>query len=160
MSTDLVHNPDVGDGTPDQVLAGVEQTVRELVGVANALGQVIEEILARLEEVEGGSAAAGADVDLDEWVGWIRRSYRLHALIPPAWADIAGVRQEVEALHAAWCAAYNQDGTPITGTAATAWHDALDRALQRMRTHSTRDEERTGVESPPWADEESAAGSL
>ncbi|MGJ9414405.1 hypothetical protein ACHAAC_17025 [Aeromicrobium sp. CF4.19] len=155
MSEDLVRPLEVGDGTPEDLLAGVARTTEDLVGAANALGRVLEEVLQRLENVESDTDPA-QDVDLEEWVGWLRRAYHLSAPIPADWRDVAGVQQELQALHAAWCAAYKKDGTPIAGTAAVAWHDSLDRALERMRRHTARDEDKSGVERPPWAGSSSA----
>ena len=150
MAEELVRPLEAGDGTGEQLLAGVSRSTEELIGAVNALGNVLEEILDRVEAVEGELEESAA-IDLGEWVTWLRRSYRLTSQIPADWAQTAGTRQELHALHAAWFAAYKKDGTPRQTSAATAWHDSLDRALDRMTRHNSRDEDKTGVEPPPWA---------
>jgi hypothetical protein len=68
---------------------------------------------------------------LTEWVDWLLDRYGLDDTIPDCWYQHGAMTDELDALHAAWIAAYLDDhARPID---AAFWHDLLDRALTRLR---------------------------
>jgi hypothetical protein len=76
--------------------------------------------------------AAGHAWDaLAEWVDWLLDRYGLDDTIPSCWYRHGAMTDELDALRAAWIAAYLDDhARPID---AAFWHDLLDRALTRLR---------------------------
>jgi hypothetical protein len=68
---------------------------------------------------------------LTEWVDWLLDRYGLEDTIPVCWYRHGAMTDELDALRAAWVAAYlDPHAKPID---ASFWHDLLDRALTRLR---------------------------
>lgn len=75
--------------------------------------------------------AARAWDTLTEWVDWLLDRYALDDTIPACWYQHGPMTDELDALRAAWNAAYLDPGArPLD---AAYWHDLLDRTLSRLR---------------------------
>ncbi len=128
-----------------------------MIGALDALERIIPTVNALIDALQDMRDDAGdpeadkpATIAPAEWVAWLRVAYKIESSIIPGWQSIPGAAQELYALHAAWCAAYKPNGTPRTGHAAAAWHDALDRALPRIRNFNAGVDKRGGAaEIPP-----------
>jgi hypothetical protein len=76
--------------------------------------------------------AGGAWDTLTGWVDWLIDRYVLEDTIPACWYRHGAMTDELDALRAAWTAAYlDPNPRPID---AAFWHDLLDRTLTRLRT--------------------------
>lgn len=70
-------------------------------------------------------------LDLNAWVHWLRHSYGLPAaVVPPAWHRHNALVLELSALHIAWLAYYDPDGSP---TGPLLWHEQFANARHRLR---------------------------
>lgn len=73
----------------------------------------------------------------DEWdrligfVDWLVGRYGVAETVPPCWYRHPAIVEELSALHAAWLGAYLDPHAPAD--AGVAWHDSLERVLQRLR---------------------------
>jgi hypothetical protein len=77
------------------------------------------------------SEAGHAWKALTEWVDWLLDRYCLDDTIPACWYRHGAMTDELDALRAAWVAAYlDPHAKPLDGA---VWHDLLDRALTRLR---------------------------
>jgi hypothetical protein len=68
---------------------------------------------------------------LTEWVDWLLDRYFLEDTIPGCWYRHGAMTDELDALRAAWVAAYIDPHARHID--AAYWHDLLDRALTRLR---------------------------
>jgi hypothetical protein len=68
---------------------------------------------------------------LTEWVDWLIDRYCLDDAIPACWYRHGAMTDELDALRAAWTAAYLDPHARAID--AAFWHDLLDRALTRLR---------------------------
>jgi hypothetical protein len=68
---------------------------------------------------------------LTEWVDWLLDRYCLDDTIPACWYRHGAMTDELDALRAAWVAAYLDPHARSID--AAFWHDLLDRALARLR---------------------------
>jgi hypothetical protein len=68
---------------------------------------------------------------LIEWVDWLRDRYALDDAIPVCWYRHGAMTDELDALRAAWVAAYIDPHARAID--AAFWHDLLDRTLTRLR---------------------------
>jgi hypothetical protein len=75
--------------------------------------------------------AADAWQALTGWVDWLRDRYQLDETIPGCWYRHGPLVDELDALRAAWCAAYLDPNARPTD--AGVWLDQLDRTLIRIR---------------------------
>jgi hypothetical protein len=68
---------------------------------------------------------------LTEWVDWLLDRYCVDDTVPDCWYRHGAMTDELDALRAAWVAAYlDPHARPFD---AAYWHDLLDRALTRLR---------------------------
>ena len=73
----------------------------------------------------------------DEWdrligfVDWLVDRYGVAETVPACWFRHTAMLEELSALHAAWLGAYLDPHAPAD--AGVAWHDSLERVLQRLR---------------------------
>ena len=78
------------------------------------------------------SRAAAEQWDLlTDWTGWLRQRYQLHESIPACWYAHGPMMEELSALRTAWTRAYLAADAQLDDP--LGWHDALDRALYRLR---------------------------
>jgi hypothetical protein len=75
--------------------------------------------------------AAVAWATLIDWVDWLIERYSLDEAVPECWYRHGAIVEELDALRAAWAAAY-LDARARPADAAF-WHDLFDRALVRLR---------------------------
>lgn len=75
--------------------------------------------------------AAHAWPQLIAWVDALIDRYELHEQLPACWYRHGAMVEELNALHVAWIGAYV--GFHALPTAATDWHDYLERVLGRIR---------------------------
>lgn len=75
--------------------------------------------------------AARAWQTLTGWVDWLTLRYALDDTIPLCWYRHGPIVDELDALRAAWTAAYLDPNAHSTG--AIAWHEMLNRTLSRIR---------------------------
>lgn len=68
--------------------------------------------------------------ELAHWVRWVVGRYDMADQLPCCWADHGWAVEELGALYAAWRGAY-QD--PDASSDALDWHEAFDRARERLR---------------------------
>lgn len=124
-----------GDGTVESLIFEVADKVENLVDtINNTVAHTFVAILERLEALEEQDEKP--KVPVEKWADWLRVSYNLDHVIPANWDEQRGVSQEVRALHALWCSAYKKNGTPLQGSAANSFHEALDRARQRITDYA------------------------
>ena len=110
-----------GDGTIDGTVLALGEAFTEL-----------EDRLAALEETE-----QSAQLPFDKWLDHLANTYDLeHPL--REWANVPGVRAELEALHASWLSAHDRELKPKVGSGAVNWHDSLARVLERLDWWRTR----------------------
>lgn len=106
--------------------------------------------------------AEGEWLDLDVWIGWLRRSYGLPAaVIPPLWHRHDELVWELSALHTAWLNAYHPDSPPA---APLAWHREFAEARNRLRdwvlTCGTKIDRDRPTRQVAWPGEGSPAASV
>lgn len=76
--------------------------------------------------------AAAAWTALTRWVDWLIDRYRLDEAIPDCWYRHGAIVDELDALRAAWTAAYlDPQARPVD---ASIWHELFDHLLIRIRT--------------------------
>ncbi|MCW2599457.1 MAG: hypothetical protein JWM02_1286 [Frankiales bacterium] len=68
---------------------------------------------------------------LTDWVDWLRDRYQLRETLPACWYAHPPQLEELSALRSSWVGAY-LDPEAHAGD-GSAWHDLLDRTLQRLR---------------------------
>jgi hypothetical protein len=102
-------------------------------------------LLERFADVEGltarpvnwesldADAAEEAWAMLAGWVDWLVDRYRLAETVPACWYTHHPVREELSALQVAWLGAYCDPAARASD--GVAWHDMLERVLQRIRDH-------------------------
>ncbi len=142
---------DRGDESAEDLMIGVLDSLGRIIPTVNVLIAAVRDLQSRGADPQGGdSTEAPASIPPGEWVAWLRVAYKIESSIIPGWESIPGTAQELLALHAAWCAAYQPNGAPRPGHAAASWHDALARALPRIRTFNAAVDKRGGsAEIPP-----------
>jgi hypothetical protein len=80
--------------------------------------------------LDGTAAAEQWDL-LTEWTDWLRQRYQLQESIPNCWYAHGPMIEELSALRTAWAGAYLAPDAQLSDP--LGWHDALDRALYRLR---------------------------
>lgn len=66
-----------------------------------------------------------------DWVDWLREHYQLRETLPACWYDHPPMLEELSALRSSWFGAYLDPQAHAAD--GSAWHDLLDRTLQRLR---------------------------
>lgn len=72
----------------------------------------------------------GRDPFEDKTIGMMHSNNR--------WANVPGLRAELEALHASWLSAHDRGLKPKVGSGAVNWHGSLARVLERLDWWRTR----------------------
>jgi hypothetical protein len=115
----------------DRRLARVEHGVKQLADVAarsaaSSHGTALSQPTAPDADID--DVAADAE-ELVRWVQWFVGRYEIQDL-PDCWAQHGALVEELDAMRQGWLETIGQGRG---GIAAIQWHDAVGRALDRMR---------------------------
>jgi hypothetical protein len=75
---------------------------------------------------------------LVEWVDWLIARYGIGDGIPACWYLHPALVEELTAIYAGWRSAYLAEEQNLAGWDPLTWHDALEKALHRIREWDRR----------------------